>query len=84
MNRPYSDSTALRSRATSTINRAVASALSLYPEFDRLPDHSVDTIRNDLILLIGRLQHVNRLSLSFRKIEFSLQMKALIKHVGLA
>ncbi len=84
MNRPYSDSTALRSRATSTINRAVASALSLYPEFDRLPDHSVDTIRNDLILLIGRLQHVNRLSPSFRKIEFSLQMKALIKHVGLA
>ncbi len=84
MNRPYSDSVALRDRTTSTINRAVASALSLYPEFDRLPDHSVDTIRNDLILLIGRLQHVNHLSLSFRKIEFSLQMKALIKHVGLA
>lgn len=84
MNRSYGDSAALRDRATSTINRAVASALSSYPEFDRLSDHSVDTIRNDLVLLIGRLQHVNQMSPSFRKIEFSLQMKALIKHVGLA
>lgn len=79
------EGTAIRQRRSNfSTNDAVASALSFYPEFNRLPERELDAVREGLIILMGRLKHVNNQFPSFRSIAFSPQVKALIRHVGLA
>lgn len=63
---------------------ALGAALSFYPEFNRLSEREIDAARKDLVPLISRLQRVNNLSPSFRGIEFSPQVSALISYLGLA
>lgn len=63
---------------------AVCAALSFYPEFNRLSERDRIDARNEMVLLISRLQRVNNLSPSLRSIEFSPQVNALISYLGLA
>jgi len=79
------EGTAIRQRRSNfSTNDAVASALSFYPEFNRLPERELDAVREGIIILMGRLKHVNNQFPSFRSIAISPQVKALIRHVGLA
>ena len=67
----------------SSVNSAVASALSFYPNFDHIPESELQAVRSDLVLLISRLQRVNNLSPAFQDIAFSPHMTALIERAGL-
>jgi hypothetical protein len=65
-------------------NGAIARALSFYPNFGRMPEAERGNVRNDLVLMVARLQKVQSLAPPLGRIEFSPQMTALLNFAGLA
>jgi len=65
-------------------NGAITRALSFYPNFERMPESERVTVRNDLVLIMARLQKAHSASPSVGGVEFSPHMAALLDFAGLA
>jgi hypothetical protein len=65
-------------------NSAISRALSFYPNFERLTEAERDNLRNDLVLMITRLQKAQAVLASVGRVEFSPHVMALMNFVGLA
>jgi hypothetical protein len=75
---------ASHSRGLTADNCAISRALSFFPDFERMPEGELESVRGDLALVIARLQKAHALSPSLGTVEFSPHMAALIKYAGLA